>query len=678
MTVSNAGGRGLRFDSEVLGQPQEWTVIDRGLEYPGEVVVAETVNPEWGQPLKREVCFRVVLYTVPRRIPPGQIRDPRIAMAVPRRSLQPVRQSLGQEIQSIHEARERYVTRLDAETQAVRASMAERESSLRDELVRRQALSYAEGRIYTITGMGLRPSTVFAGDSASSWVDNLVEATMQQAFPTLPLAHDRLPAPITAASIGGIFAGLLQADPDFAKVATEFGPALGITKGPAPDGFDASGSQVVDAIAELLASTGDEMASQDMLQSLCHNQGLSWILATFYLLAFVRHSRAEVSLSPSHSIQLRSGGPLLSDRITWDLVHDLSFTPSISEHLGTLRARPEPAWNGVLPYASLLVEGLGLSEDAAEIKEQEEKLIAALGEFGARLEESRESISELAATLDEEAGDTLAILRQLQVLCTASGLRGFHTLAIDGFGGPLGLRTALGLQHRLERLVELAPDITRERRYLDEMTYGRQQQDLAMKRDTLTKTIALDSLIENPSLWAGVLQNIRQLRGEYGAAYLSHHAVYHQEAAELTNELEDLRPQVEALERFNEVPELGGPFGTAVAGRFRSLMEAVRSCTKPEDDIVLESGPICDECHLPMNEDVPRREAAPVLRETASAMREYNRRIGSEGVRRILSDTGRDQLDKLISIVQVSDLSALANVLDAEVLEFLRRFVRDS
>ena len=77
-----AGGRELRLDSLALGEVQPWSIIDRGLEYPGEVIVAETVNPEWGQPLEGDACFRIIFYTVPRRIPAGQIRDPRIAMAV--------------------------------------------------------------------------------------------------------------------------------------------------------------------------------------------------------------------------------------------------------------------------------------------------------------------------------------------------------------------------------------------------------------------------------------------------------------------------------------------------------------------------------------------------------------------------------------------------------------------
>ena len=59
-------------------------------------------------------------------------------------------------------------------------------------------------------------------------------------------------------------------------------------------------------------------------------------------------------------------------------------------------------------------------------------------------------------------------------------------------------------------------------------------------------------------------------------------------------------------------------------------------------------------------------------------MREYNRRLGSYGVRQILAHPSKEQLDKFINLVQVADPSALANVLDDEVVEFLRQFMRSS
>ena len=59
------------------------------------------------------------------------------------------------------------------------------------------------------------------------------------------------------------------------------------------------------------------------------------------------------------------------------------------------------------------------------------------------------------------------------------------------------------------------------------------------------------------------------------------------------------------------------------------------------------------------------------------ALREYNRILGSQAVRRVLANPTREQLDKFVDLVQVSDPSALANVLDDDVVDFLQQFLRD-
>ena len=111
-------------------------------------------------------------------------------------------------------------------------------------------------------------------------------------------------------------------------------------------------------------------------------------------------------------------------------------------------------------------------------------------------------------------------------------------------------------------------------------------------------------------------------------------------------------------------------------GRFRDITATLRTCDLSEEEVSLDDAPFCRECRLLLGEGVPRREVVSVVRGTEGAMREYNRRLSSEGVRRILADTNRAQHDKLIGLVQVSDLTTLANVLDEGVVEFLRGLVR--
>ena len=676
MTYPTRQTGGLRLDPEALGQVQPWVVVDRGLEYPGEVIVAETVDPQWGQPLEGDISFRVVFYTVPRRVPMGQIQDSRIAMAVPRRAAGSTLEGLDREIQAVRETRERYEAESDPQTSALRGSMEEREASLSEEVARHKAVSYASGRIYTSSRIALRPAEIFVEGDAGSWVERLAAALFHQAFPSLPFDYRALPCTLDTEAIELVYRGILQGDPEALDKAATFGPSLGLTPPEAPAAFDAGRSRVVDIIEAEIEARGGQIQAQDLLLLLCRDHGLNRAVATLYLLAYLRRARAEVELRPGHAVRLRDGGTFPTDRLSWDTVQDILFSPSVAADLTVVNAHPALSWNTVLPYAARVAEGLKPSQDSSEIAEQERRLLDALDEASRRLEGSREAIGALAHAVQGDAGSVLDTLGMLQVLCSATGYRGFYTVAVESFGGLSGLSQALDLYSRLEQLAAVAPDITRARMYLDEMSLGREHQDLAMKRDAVAARIGLDSLIADPSLWGSLADGFKQLRREYAIAYQSHHARYHQEAVEAIARLDGLKKQVEALARFNDVPEFDGPLGADLPGRFRELLVSIRTCAASEEEMPLDSAPQCQECHLPLSESVPHLEAGLVLKGTESAMREYNRRLSSEGVRRILAQPTKDQLDKLISLGQISDLTALANVLDEEVVDFLRGFMR--
>ena len=666
----------MTFHTEQLGLPQTWVVHDRGLEYAGEVIVAETFDPAWGRALEGDLSFRLVFFTVPRRIPIRQIRDSRIALAVPRSSSDQTRKALTREIASIHEARERYVTAQDPDTMALRRSMQERETAVRGELARRDATTYSQGRVYTHSGISICPVDIFVQESPESWADRLASVVLQQAYPGLPFDHRDFPFTLTADGIRALFRGLFQGDRDLAGVARAYGPGLGLTRRESPNVFDASQCQVIGTIRRQLESRGGETPAQEMLGELTGAHGLTRLLALLYLMAFVRHARAEVGLAPGHRIESRQGGHFLGDRITWDLVPEVSFSEPLAERLGTIRLQPSLTWDTVLPYATLLVEGLEPSEDVVVIVDQEGRLLAALGRMAIEIEKAQEALTTLEASLGSSLPGAQEALEWLHALSVASGYREFYSAAQGSFDGPSGLTEALDLYQRLVELAALAPQIAQTKRYLDSMTFGQSHSELSLGRDSVAARIEPATLVANPSLWKSIYEDFRRLRTRYAGAYGAHHARYHQEALELRHRLENMRPHVEAIARFNGMPELGEPVGTEVQLLFRNVIDALRVCPGGLSDPSLERVPYCETCLLPLVGDIPRRDAEALFGAAGRAMREYNRRLSSVSVRRILTDPTTEQLEKFINLVQVADPSALANVLDDEVVEFLRRFMR--
>ena len=650
----------LSFDPDVLGQAQAWTVDHRSQEYRGEVIVSEAVDPAFGQPLGQDAYFRVVFFTVPRRIPAGRIHDPRVAMAVPQRSLKEAWETIGRELRPIHEAKAKYISSRDQEVPALRRSMDERESSIRGELARRYRTSFSLGRIYTHPDISIRSRDIFTEEDPESWTDNLASAVLSQNYPSIPFNYENLPFAVTNDVILAVFRLLFQADGDTTGVGRTAASALGLARSESPAVFD-----------------GGEMPAPAMLRILTDRFGLTRPLATLFLLGFVRKADAEISLAPGHAVESRRGGPFLSDHITSDLIAEISFPHMLDEPLGTLRIQSALTSDTILPYATLLVEGLGSGDGATFAAGEERRLLERLSAIGREVLQVIEALNVMEAALGAGPSDSRDVLAGLQALCAVSSHREFYSVARESFYSPSGLSDALEHFGRLGKLAEIAPVIAGIKRYLDRMTFGPQHGDLLFERDTLAARIEPNSLAENPSLWSSIEEEFQRLRDRYANAYVAHHGRYYQEALELNNRLASLKPKVDALTRFIQIEELGEPLGTDVPQRFKDVSASVRVCSTQASDLTLEDAPDCPGCGLPLDSQVPRSQVELLGGAIEGAMREYNRRLGSQGVRQVLVHPTREQLDKFVNLVQVADPSALANVLDDRVVEFLRQFLRD-
>ena len=70
--------------------------------------------------------------------------------------------------------------------------------------------------------------------------------------------------------------------------------------------FDACHCRVHAIIEQELDSRGGLMPASGLIQELVHGHGSNHSLALFYLLAFVRHARAEITLTANHDVTLSS------------------------------------------------------------------------------------------------------------------------------------------------------------------------------------------------------------------------------------------------------------------------------------------------------------------------------------------------------------------------------------
>ena len=369
------------------------------------------------------------------------------------------------------------------------------------------------------------------------------------------------------------------------------------------------------------------------------------------------------------SLTSRGGEPFLSDRITRDLVPEIDFDKIKLEQLDKLRLDSPISWNLTLPYSSLLVEGLEPLNEAADVSEQECRLTDSLMTLATDVAAAQASVDELSVGLGSDAQSLSETLMRVQCIPQAESYQEFYAIAGREFDGSSGLSVALESYRRAASLSDSVPFIIEARNYLNRMPFGQEHQQLRLTRDTLMARMDAASLLSNPALWQGIRGGLEGLRNSYAAAYGSFHFEYPQQALEL---------QVKALARFNEIPELGEAVGTDVQQLFQDVSEGYRLCSLAEEDLDFSVVLYCQWCILPMNVIIPHRNAEQLSGDVSRAMREYNRRLSTYNAAQILDKPTQEQVDKFIELVQAADPSALANILDDRVVEFLRQFLSPS
>ena len=671
MTTDSPSGHTISFARNLLNVPQRWTVEWRGLVHTGEVIVRETLHPQDFQPLSGDTSFRVI-FTNKGLKPRERPQDRRITLAVPRFRFDAVAET------------ERVSTRLtlpptsnrrDPQVgQVFRSERASQQSILRTRIVQ----GYAQGRLYRRIRDSQGARDFFGHESLERCVTELAALMLSNAFPSPVYDDTGFPRTLAERDVSALFSGLIQGNRDMTDTIRGFGPGLGIVVEGSAE-FNASHCRVHGVIEQELASRGGQMPASDLIHLLVHGHGLNRSLALFYLLTFVRHARAEIALTAGHDVTISGNQRSEGDRITGGLVGAVAFSPALFDALGTVTLEPSPTWESALPYINALETALESDVPASsEIREQGQRLRFAVGLHDDLLE-TRLALERFQTVFPGSPNIAYKALADLDALSVSAGYGsdyvGFYNTAEERFGSPANLIDAVEAFKRAKRLGLLVEDVSQAKMYLDRMSFGPDHQNLALERDALVARLEPASLEPNPSLWSAVEVNLRTFRQRYAQAYQTHHNGYHRGAASLRNEIERRRVRVTALAQLIQVPELGEAVGVDVPSRFEDLAALVRRCDL-ESDLDLESAPWCQQCQLPIDETVPERQAQEVFGAMDASMREYNHRLSTQAVRQILADGSSEQMDKFISLIQVADPSSLENVLDADVITFLKGFMK--
>ena len=642
-------------------QPYPSATTYQGLRYPGEVIFSEQWDSSWGGFLRGQEFFRIVFLGTHQEVPSQDIQDSRIAVCVPsaggRREQERKRERL-----IVREVRARY-------------GLPAADPSLLEE----ERQTYTSGAVLTRGGIDKGLQTSFESPLPSDWVSSLSLSLLAWTYPQLPIEGTRFPCPLGTEEAHLIFQALIQGrtDPKMVAAAEAFGPGLGLSTDTAPGTFDPSDCPMFQILRSELAEHGGSLECAYLYERLGHVHGLPHPLVTLCVLAFLHYQRTptELHLKPEHRLQTATGELYSGQVVLPETVANLEFTPSLEVAATTLRYAAPMSWNTLAHYFGSLDPSLQPTEEPDSF-DQQPRLMTALADLRRDVQATQSALQRLAKTLGgQPPEETVELLDNLSALGEARAPETALRAAQRTFGTPAGVERAVEEYRRVGGLVSMQDTLIELSAYLADAIVPEALADLDLRRQQLVALLNVPELIANTPSEATLDMLSAGFLSDYRAAYIRHHDSYNQVVASLVTDLRDIRMEAEALRRLNGIRELGDPVEEDAPDQWRQLSERLAACPVHSDQIPLDSQPTCPTCGLVLGTVAPSQEVGDAIRTLRAALREQNSRISLRVISRILGGARDERIDLFIKVVQSSDLSGLANVLDDQVERFLRELL---
>ena len=667
-----------------LSEPQPFAVPYGGLQYMGEVVLSERWDPEWGRTLGGDLYFRIVLLRNRRHFPSSDIQDSRIAVCIPGRRPSRGRAQVGRELTALRETQALYLTRRDPDTTFLRNYLERQREELESQLASEEAALYAGGHIESPSVVSEDMGEYFAGPDPALWFQRLARGLLSWAYPALPLDPSLLPGPLTPDDVPKIYEAIFASDTQGRAAMEEFGPGLGLSDPHAPSAFSPGECKVFGQILAELDSGRGELIWKDIHLLLAHATGLTQSLATLYLFAFVYYGQPETELvlTSGHSLAFRDSRPVRGSRLTREFIPFLPWHLDLfaQDIVGLRLLRPEVSWNDALQYTSLLCQGLTeVEEGYPDVSTQEQALLDSLRQLAEDTRHAHEVLESLSRTIPSpNKGALLSAIQLLSEVCEGGDYPRVYELARRDYVSPEELIQEIALLRRMVYFEESQGEIVGMKDYLDGAVVQAGYEELSFNRTALLEELSLPVILASDDQgWPTVRARVRDYQARYSRAYADHHSDYQREVLRLREFLEDAGLKFHALTLLNSIAELGEPVGPELEQLYEGLDHGIWRCDVNPGDIPLQINPRCPNCLMALGEEPPTEVLRLFLRDLERALGEQNRRLSLLLVERILQDGIDQRLENFLKIVRSSDLSALSNTLNPELVAFISHLLRN-
>ena len=651
------------------------------LRYTGEVIRARSWTPSWGDSLDRDLYFRIVLMNRRRGNLRPRISDPRIAVCFPGAGLSRRHSAFVNELAGIRETKAIYLGSSDSDADLIRTTLRRREERLEQELLGEESVRYSQGAVVNGSANALDPAGVFSGIDPNEWFQRLAGDLLGQAYPVLPVNTSDLRRAVTPEDPLELHRSIFDHPGADSGPLSTLGPALGISSHSSPEEFDPSGCHVFELLRQWLTQQPDPAELQAANHYLAHKVSLTHPLAQLYLLSFVNRESpsVEIKLESRDGVSTVSGKPLLTRRLTGDLIPSLRFHSEMFENGGRIGSESGVEWEDTLHHLSLLSPNLAAHSQSGDMATAEAVLAHDIDSLTQDVSRSHGLLAQLYQANGEYefAGLAEALERLASILGVASaGYKEVYQRIRSLYPDLRSMENDVSEMRRMAEIGEILPEMLVHRSYLDGAEISPSAMpSLWVDRQGLRATLSLTGLTHPPGTdWESLTQDLDRFKSSYTAAYRDHHTRLYQALPAYRRDLEAARRNSRALTLLNTIPELLGREGPELAESLGTL-DVGPACDVESDRLQLEDRPICQSCQITLEQTLPVDELRRIGSAIDSALAIQNEKLSNLLVGKIMQNAGDPRLDDFIRIVQTSDLSALSNTLNQDMVDFIRRLL---
>lgn len=221
-----------------------------------------------------------------------------------------------------------------------------------------------------------------------------------------------------------------------------------------------------------------------------------------------------------------------------------------------------------------------------------------------------------------------------------------------------------------------ARELLTMRRFLAEAFVPPGDSDLALDRTLVQEQLQWAALVAEPQRMATARAALDHFRQRYRDRYGAHHRAYWTEMARLHSRLLEASRQVAALSRLNSLSELGPPVGQGATVAYHQLLKETSGCpliVGVEEE--LQESALCPACRLGMDQEPPLGQVNEVLGRIQRAIERQLARLSSTAIQQVLRRSGDARIEQFLKVVQAAQLAPMADLLDDELVGYLRRFL---